>query len=199
MPDLIGTLKFPEPPGRCKTKHFLWEVTIEMKFPLRILIECAICAALAAALAMVKVFRMPQGGSISLGPLPIVLFALLRGPKYGLSAGLIAGILRLFLGAYIMHPLQAIIDYPLAYASYGLAGFFPSKKIIAIIAAFAGHLVCTVLSGAIFFASYAPEGTNVWIYSITYNASHVIPNALVTGLIALLIFPRLSKILSKQV
>lgn len=169
-----------------------------MQKSLRISIECAICAALAVALSMVKIFRLPQGGSISLGPLPIVLFALLRGGHWGVSAGLIAGIVRLFVGAYIMHPFQAIIDYPLAYAAYGLAGYFPNKKIIGIIASFAGHWVCTVLSGVIFFASYAPEGTNVWVYSTTYNAAHVIPNAIVTGILALLILPRLAKIVERR-
>ena len=32
-----------------------------------------------------------------------------------------------------------------------------------------------VLSGVVFFASYAPEGTPVWLYSVIYNGTFLLP------------------------
>jgi thiamine transporter len=40
--------------------------------------------------------------------------------------------------------------------------------------------VCSFLSGVLLWDSYAPEGMNVWIYSLTYNGSYMIPNAILT-------------------
>jgi thiamine transporter len=45
------------------------------------------------------------------------------------------------------------------------------------------RLITHVFSGVIFFSQYAPEGTNVWIYSIIYNASFIIPSLIVCYII----------------
>jgi thiamine transporter len=45
-------------------------------------------------------------------------------------------------------------------------------------------MACHVLSGVIFFASYAPEGQNVWIYSLVYNASFMAPSVIITAVVA---------------
>ena len=42
------------------------------------------------------------------------------------------------------------------------------------------RFVCSFLSGVLLWGSYAPEGMNVWVYSLTYNASYMIPNAALT-------------------
>jgi thiamine transporter len=36
------------------------------------------------------------------------------------------------------------------------------------------------LSGIVFFASYAPAGQAVWVYSLTYNLLYLVPEALLT-------------------
>ena len=38
-------------------------------------------------------------------------------------------------------------------------------------------------SGVVFFATYAPEGTPVWIYSALYNAFYLIPEIILSALI----------------
>jgi thiamine transporter len=41
------------------------------------------------------------------------------------------------------------------------------------------RLFCHVLSGVVYFASYAPDGWNVWLYSVAYNAAYLIPSLLI--------------------
>jgi thiamine transporter len=43
---------------------------------------------------------------------------------------------------------------------------------VAVLARFACHF----LSGVIFFASYAPEGWNPYLYSAAYNAAYLAPS-----------------------
>lgn len=77
-------------------------------------------------------------------------------------------------GLYFVHPVELLLDYPLAFAMLGLAGL--SNKfsdqwgmIPGIILGTFGRFVCAFLSGLIFFGMYAPEGQNVVIYSMVYN------------------------------
>lgn len=164
-----------------------------MKIPLKILVEGALSIALSVVLSYFKLFAMPQGGSISLASLPLLLFAVRNGGRYGIMVGTLTGLLKLLMGGYVVHPAQALLDYPVAYAMYGLAGFFPSKKWLGVAAAFAGNFVAAVLSGVIFFASYAPAGTNVWLYSAVYNGSTALPEAAICCALVCLITPRLDR------
>lgn len=53
-----------------------------------------------------------------------------------------------------------------------------------------------VLSGVVFFSQYAGD-QNPWIYSIIYNATHMIPSAILTIIVGSLLFstaPRLLKV-----
>lgn len=156
-------------------------------------VEGALCIALSIALHFVKLFALPQGGSISLSALPLLVFALRNGGSAGVATGFVSGILRLFLGAYIVHPLQALLDYPAASAAIGLAGFFPANIYIGIAVAMLGSLFSSVLSGVAFFAGYAPPGMNVWAYSIIYNATIVVPDAIICAVIIHFLWPRLKK------
>ena len=38
-----------------------------------------------------------------------------------------------------------------------------------------GRFVMHVISGAIFFAEFAPAGMNPWVYSSIYNGSYMLP------------------------
>jgi thiamine transporter len=165
----------------------------------QIMVEIALAAALAVVLSMLKLFRMPQGGSVSLEMIPVFYIALRHGGLWGCLTGLLMGLGQLFFGAYIVHPAQLILDYPLAFTLLGVSGFFrtiPAKKkmawgltlgaigmIIGCALRFSSHLI----SGVIFFGEYAPEGMNVWLYSAVYNASYLIPAALISIVVVLLI------------
>ena len=108
-------------------------------------------------------------------------------------AGLAVGMLGCSWG-YVVHPIQALLDYPVAYALIGTAGFFRSNIYFGAVAASLMNLFASVLSGVVFFSDYAPEGMNVWLYSFLYNASVVVPEAVICMALLYLILPRLDKI-----
>jgi len=159
--------------------------------------------ALATVLSLIVIWRLPQGGTITAASmLPLVFFALAFGLRWGILAGTVFGLLQMALpGAFLVHPVQVLLDYPLAFAALGLAGLFsvPGPKraentdllrrlgslslwapVAGTFLAMAARTLAHVLSGVVFFASYAPEGQNVWLYSIVYNGSYMLTEAIVT-------------------
>jgi thiamine transporter len=170
----------------------------------RAIAEIGVAVALAAALSWIAQafpLRMPQGGSFGLEMLPILFIAMRRGVVPGIVAGGLFGLLQLVGVAgtpYIFHPLQAALDYPLAFAALGLAGLVPVgelkgaggvARLTGAVSVGAGaRLVCHFLSGWIFFAEYAPAWEAPWLYSITYNLLYLLPSAVVT---AILLWPLL--------
>ena len=148
----------------------------------RVLTEAALAVALAFVLGLIKVFEMPFGGSISLEMLPLILLALRQGPAVGILAGGVYGIVDLIFDPFAVHPVQVIFDYPLAFAAIGLAGFFlPTVRgaVLGTVAAVLARFVCHFVSGVVFFASYAPDGWNPYVYSAAYNAAYLIPSLVI--------------------
>ena len=146
-----------------------------MKVETKILAEMATSIALAYALSLIVPFRLPQGGSITaVSMIPILWFALRRGPKMGVSEGIVYGFVRTLRQPFIVHPIQFLLDYPLAFGALGLAGLFKKQPILGVVVGIAGRFLCHFLSGVIFFAAYAPAGMNPTVYSAVYNGSYLI-------------------------
>src|SRR3712207_3749609 len=158
----------------------------------RVLTEAALAVALAFVLGLVRVWKMPFGGSISLEMVPLILLALRQGPWVGIVTGAAYGLLDLAIDPFIVHPVQVLFDYPLAFGVLGLAGFFqPTVRgaILGAVVAVLARFLCHFVSGVVFFASYAPEGWNVYLYSAAYNAAYLIPS-LAVALIAVVVLLR---------
>ena len=152
------------------------------------LAEIGVAVALAAVLGQLRLFVMPQGGSVSLEMLPIIFIAVRRGVVPGATAGLLYGLLQLGLpGAFVYQPVQAALDYPLAFMALGVAGFITVRGwrtlALAVILALAARFCFHFLSGLIFFASYAPKWENAWLYSATYNLLYLVPEGIITTLL----------------
>ena len=82
----------------------------------RILAEVIIFVALATALSFVVVYVMPQGGSITAGSMvPLIWLSLRRGPKIGVTAGILYGLMQFVFLPYAVDPVQVLLDYPLAF------------------------------------------------------------------------------------
>lgn len=142
---------------------------------------------IAFVLYHIRFFRWPQGGSITLASmLPIIVYANIFGVRAGVAAGTAFGFLRFIQGAYILHPIQVILDYFVSFAALGLAGFAKKNLSLGILLGSFGRFFGTFLSGVIFFGSYAPEGMNPVIYSIAVNGSVVGVDALICFVIALI-------------
>ena len=148
------------------------------------LVFSAVAIAIAVVCSMIKLFEMPMGGSVTLlSMLFIVLIAYWYGPYVGIITAVAYGLVQ-----FVMEPIfytlpQMLLDYPLAFGALGLAGFFYKKKFglqIGYLVGVAGRFIFATLSGVIFFASYAPEGMNPWVYSILYQGSYLLPEAIVT-------------------
>ena len=94
-------------------------------FQTKVISEIVAVIALSAALSYVKVFSLPQGGSVTAGSMvPIIWLSLRRGPKIGLFACMLYGVVQLMFEPFIYHPAQVLLDYPIAFGALGLAGFF---------------------------------------------------------------------------
>lgn len=147
----------------------------------KVLTISALLIALAMVLGEIKLFQMPQGGSITLlSMLPIVFCGYLFGVKKGVMAGICVGLLSLVFGTVIIHPLQLLLDYPIAFGAMGLAGL--SKKSLAkgYLIGITGRFICAVVSGIVFFGDYAPEGFNAVTWSIWYNITYISVEAIIT-------------------
>ncbi|MDD2215590.1 MAG: energy-coupled thiamine transporter ThiT [Eubacteriales bacterium] len=160
------------------------------KTDIKALVLSAIFVALYLVLNQIMIFRMPQGGSITaFSMLTITACAYLLGTRRAVMAGMCAGLVGLIFNPYVIHPIQLLLDYPLAVGALGLAGLAGSKKYSLQIGYLLGVLfryLCALLSGIIFFGEYAPEGFNAFTWSIYYNISYIGPEAIITLIILFL-------------
>ena len=151
-----------------------------------------ITVSLSFALSYVKLWEMPQGGSVTLfSMLPIMLFSYVYGAKKGMLIGFIYGMLQAVQDPYIIHPAQFLLDYPVAYALTGFAGALKDVKVLdkipqlkfALSALTGGTLrfVAHVLSGVFAFGANALEKgqSNFLAYSAAYNSFVFVDLALV--------------------
>jgi thiamine transporter len=177
---------------------------VKKERPLLIMSEIAIMAALAFVLDLMTLLRFwPQGGNVSLAMVPLLLIAFRRGWKVGVATGFVFGLLNMTVNPYIVNWLQGILDYPVAFAVVGFAGIFKinvkvslKNQVVMIIAGtvfgIGLRLLCHFTAGVVWFREFAPEGTPVALYSLTYNASYLAFSFIVC-LIVLLLLHRGSK------
>lgn len=143
--------------------------------------------AMAVILTAFPFYRMPNGGSVTLGGmLPLFFISFAYGPEVGMLAGFAYSLMNLVMAPYILHPVQVLFDYPLPFMALGLAGCFPRHHMAGITAAVAVRLFFHFLSGVVFFGSYAPAGTSIYLYSFVTNLTYLLPN-----LVICLVFYRL--------
>ena len=151
------------------------------------MVYCAGAMALSLVTSFIKFASLPFGGSITLfSMLFICLIGYVFGLRTGIMTGVAYGILQFIMNPYIFAPIQVLLDYPLAFGALGLSGFFRNKKhglVAGYITGVMGRYLFHVISGYIFFASYAPEGTNSMIYTLVYNATYILPELIVTVII----------------
>jgi thiamine transporter len=156
----------------------------------RVLTEAALGVALAFVLGLIRVWKMPFGGSISLEMAPLILLAIRQGPWVGIVAGATYGLLDLAIDPFIVHPVQVLFDYPLAFGVLGLAGFFrPTVRgaIFGTVVAVLARFLCHFVSGVVFFASYAPKGWNPYLYSAAYNLAYLIPSLIIALVVVVVV------------
>ena len=153
------------------------------------LVYIALMLALSVILHMIRLFHMPQGGSVTLGAMvPLLLISFRYGSGVGYLTGFAYGLISLLQDPFILQPVQVLFDYPLPYMVLGIAGYFRKNIYLGAILAVLARLACHFISGVVFFSQYAPAGMSPYIYSLLFNASYLIPE-LVICVIILRILP----------
>ncbi|MDI3312416.1 MAG: energy-coupled thiamine transporter ThiT, partial [Thermoanaerobacterium sp.] len=97
------------------------------------------------------------------------VFAYYYGEGPGIAVGMAYGMLQLIQDPYVVHWIQLLLDYPLAFGALGLAGFFKKNLSLGVLVGGFGRFFSHFLSGVFFFASYAPKGMNPIVYSLLVN------------------------------
>lgn len=166
-------------------------------FSTRSLSLAGVCIALSFALSYIKLWEMPQGGTVTLASmLPIMVYSYIYGSKKGVLIGLIYGLLQAVQDPYIVHPAQFLLDYPIAFALTGFAGALKEfnflsnrpqiKFAIGAIIGAALRFFAHVLSGVFAFGAYAGD-QNFWVYSLAYN-SFVFIDVLLVIVVGVILF-----------
>lgn len=169
----------------------------------RAMVEGAIFVAIAEVLGYIKLWHMPEGGSISLMMLPIIIYALRWGLGQGLLAGLALGILDFLLGGGFAIGWQSILgDYVIALTLLGLAGLGHKKGLPGVILGSVlgslGRFVSIWITGATLWGEYMYDiyglpMDNEFVYSFLYNLP-----VLISGVLAVVICVALYNIKSTQ-
>lgn len=167
----------------------------KIKLSTSAIVKISLAIALSVVLDKITLFKMAQGGSVTPGSMiPIIIISFIYGPQVGMLSGFLFGFMNLILGGSIVHPVQLLLDYPLAFMLIGLSGYLKPnykvdttskakiKVILAVLIASLGRLLCHFLSGIIFFSEYAGE-MNPYLYSLIYNGSFLSVEFLICSII----------------
>ena len=171
----------------------------KVKLTTKVITSVGIAIAIATVLQFITIMKLPQSGSVTAGSMvPIILIALFYGPEVGFIAGFLFGIINFIVSPFALHPVQVLFDYPLTFMAIGIVGYFRNYNIKGILAgivlAMFTRFICHFISGVVFFGSYAPEGTSVYLYSLLYNGSYMGVETIISCIvIAILPLKRLSK------
>ena len=159
----------------------------------------ALSIALSFILSYIKIFRMPNSGSVTLASmLPLMLFAASYGGGPGLLAGAAYGLLQYLQGGWFVHPIQFLLDYPLAFALIGLAGLYKYMPkawsqwsiYAAMVLGALGRCLSATLAG-IFYWETAP-----WA-SLVYNGAYLVPDTLICIALAIFVGKRVIKMMHR--
>ena len=169
---------------------------------IRTMIEIALFAAIGFVLDELQgaiAVSFPNGGSIGIAMVAVLIVAYRRGCLPGVLTGLIIGLFDIATKAYILHPLQVLCDYILPYALVGLAGllkpFFDhapgrKEKILWLIsgAVIGGLLKLTshFIAGVVWWGdpeyfAWGLNNWNVYLYSLVYNIAFIFPSIILSG------------------
>ena len=169
-----------------------------MKTSTKKLTVSAMLVALAVVLSFIKIFDARYGCSVTAGSMvPLILIGCLFGSKQGVLACFVYALIQMLLGfvappanTFFAFTAEVLLDYVIAFGVLGLSGtFFKAMGKKAYALPVAGFIVifcrfiCHFLSGILIWGIYAGEGQPVWLYSLTYNGSYMLFEAIISAVI----------------
>jgi len=170
------------------------------------IVEAALFLAITFIIARLEFRIWPQGGSVNIFILPLVLYAVRNGVKWGLLTGTAYGILSIMWASFLYHPLSGLLDFIVPAAATGLAGLLRGdfRAYWGILLAGSVGMASYVLSGVFIFGHFMPEVFlgipmgNVLFYAFLYNATYVIPSMLLSLFVLSLIHKPLRRFILRQ-
>ena len=179
--------------------------TSKSHMQVRMLCEGAVMVVLSQILGFIKLWEMPWGGSVCLVMLPICFFACRWGAGPGLMAGFVLGTLQfIFDGGFALGWQSIIGDYLVAFTVLGLAGLLRGRLFPGALIGSAARFLVHYVVGATIWAEYMPEEffgmtmTTPWFYSLLYNLAYMLPNTLITLVVAALLYAPMKKLILGQ-
>jgi len=164
----------------------------------RILAECAILIAVGTVLAQLQLFRMPNGGSVTVvSMLPFILISFRHGNKWGLLSGFANSLLQMLLGGLYTPPAGTVtafagavmLDYIIAFTMLGSAAWFakwfgdeysPRSILFGTFAVCFIRFLCSFVSGFLIWSSLTEQGFGAVTFSLVYNGSYMLPETIIT-------------------
>lgn len=157
------------------------------------MVQCAILVAMSTVLSLLVIYEAPLGGSVTvLSMLPVCLAGLLHGPRWGFGTAFVYSVIQLMLSkcfAWGLTPtvlaVCILFDYIVAFTLLGVTGFFRGKgrigMCVGIAAALVLRMICHYITGITIWKSSMPETwDNVWLYSLAYNGTFMLPEMVFT-------------------
>lgn len=183
-----------------------------MSVSLKRITESAILIAIGTVLSLFT-FKGPWalGGGITFcSMLPLVLTAHRHGTRWGILSALVYGLLQMLLGLsnvqYAPNALTAVgiilLDYVVAYGVLGLSAIFNGVVknrrfaiVLGIVFAMFLRFLCHYLSGVWVWEALWPNslGWAAPLWSLSYNGSYMLPEMVITSVVAFLSFAPLKK------
>lgn len=147
----------------------------KFKWTTRSITRIGVVSGLTIVLYMIKLYPFPQGGGCSLlSILPIMILSVVFGMEEALICGIVVGLTKIVI-APPLFPMQIPLDYIGAMMAVGLTPMFgvdsQVKLLLGALTASSISIFFSILSGIIFFGQFAPEGMNVWVYSMIYTGT----------------------------
>ncbi len=130
-------------------------------------------------------FRMPQGGTLGIGTIALLMASYHLGWKLGTITAMLSVLLQFATGQmYILGFVQFLLDYFIAFSVYGIACLFPNFKLFysGILVTNAVRFLSSTISGVVFYGL-------TWVPSMAYQATYMIP----TLILDLILVPLLIK------
>ena len=132
------------------------------KMSTAVLVQTSLLLALAVVLEQLRIFHMPQGGSITVGSMvPLLLIGYRFGVGTGMLAGFVYGMINMFQDPFILHPVQVLFDYPLPFMAMGLAGLSRQYLYLGTGLAFFAGFAVILFPGLSFLAAMPRKGCHL--------------------------------------
>ena len=174
--------------------------------------------ALATALSFVKLWQMPLGGSVTLvSMLPLFIIAVKHKFPYALGTAFLYSLIQLmqavmegdvfvYCEGAVLIALCVVFDYLFPFTALCLAGVFKRYHLyrekkngeivyirdfgiyLGIFTAIFARFACHLITGALIWGQWAPEGMGKWAYSLCYNGAYLGVEFILTVFVSTMLF-----------